>query len=121
MKTEINREKLFRMVSVGVVDEPINQAYDIISTTVYEQSTKDLAFHIGGKYAISQVEPNDFRNAAKEIGIGERIAMRRFSDMSSNFRPALSRAAQELSDAGYRAAKEMENRILQNGGISFMQ
>ena len=32
MKTEINREKLFRMVSVGVVDEPINQAYDIIST-----------------------------------------------------------------------------------------
>ena len=32
MKAEINREKLFRMVSVGVVDEPINQAYDIIST-----------------------------------------------------------------------------------------
>lgn len=28
----MNREKLFRMVSVGVVDEPVNQAYDIIST-----------------------------------------------------------------------------------------
>ena len=26
------REKLFRMVSVGVVDEPVNQAYDVIST-----------------------------------------------------------------------------------------
>ncbi len=26
------REKVFRMVSVGVVDEPINQAYDVIST-----------------------------------------------------------------------------------------
>ncbi len=26
------RAKLFRMVSVGVVDEPINQAYDVIST-----------------------------------------------------------------------------------------
>ena len=69
--------------------------------------------------AISQIEPDDFRNAAKEIGIGERIAMKRFTDMSSNFRPALSKAEQELSDAGYRAAKEMENRILQNGGISF--
>ena len=32
MKDRINREKLFRMVSVGVVDEPVNQAYDIIST-----------------------------------------------------------------------------------------
>ena len=27
-----SREKLFRMVSVGVVDEPVNQAYDVIST-----------------------------------------------------------------------------------------
>ena len=26
------REKLFRMVSVGVIDEPVNQAYDVIST-----------------------------------------------------------------------------------------
>lgn len=32
MKMGMNREKLFRMVSVGVVDEPINQAYDFIST-----------------------------------------------------------------------------------------
>ena len=29
---KISREKLFRMVSVGVVDEPVNQAYDVIST-----------------------------------------------------------------------------------------
>ena len=28
-----SREKLFRMVSVGVVDEPVNQAYDVISTS----------------------------------------------------------------------------------------
>lgn len=35
MKRELHpfsREKLFRMVSVGVVDEPVNQAYDVIST-----------------------------------------------------------------------------------------
>lgn len=31
-KKPFSREKLFRMVSVGVVDEPVNQAYDIIST-----------------------------------------------------------------------------------------
>ena len=28
----VTRARLFRMVSVGVVDEPVNQAYDIIST-----------------------------------------------------------------------------------------
>ena len=26
------RKKLFRMVSVGVIDEPINQMYDILTT-----------------------------------------------------------------------------------------
>lgn len=31
-KNEILRQKLFRMVSVGVVDEPLNKAYDVIST-----------------------------------------------------------------------------------------
>jgi voltage-gated potassium channel len=31
-KNEILRQKLFRMVSVGVVDEPLNRAYDVIST-----------------------------------------------------------------------------------------
>lgn len=33
MKYNSTREKLFRMVSVGVIDEPVNQAYDIISTS----------------------------------------------------------------------------------------
>ena len=32
-QTGLNREKLFRMVSVGVIDEPVNQAYDVISTS----------------------------------------------------------------------------------------
>lgn len=32
MKNGYTREKLFRMVSVGVIDEPVNQAYDVIST-----------------------------------------------------------------------------------------
>ena len=32
MEKNKTREKLFRMVSVGVIDEPVNQAYDIIST-----------------------------------------------------------------------------------------
>ena len=32
MTKNTTREKLFRMVSVGVIDEPVNQAYDIIST-----------------------------------------------------------------------------------------
>lgn len=33
MKKDKTREKLFRMVSVGVIDEPVNQAYDVISTS----------------------------------------------------------------------------------------
>ena len=32
VKINKGKDKLFRMISVGVVDEPLNQAYDIIST-----------------------------------------------------------------------------------------
>lgn len=93
-------------------------AYDIISTTVYEQSTRDMAFRIGGAQSIDDITADSFRAAAKEVGLGERMAMRRFENLLSRFRPALSQSAKELADAGFPKAFDMEARILRSGGIA---
>ena len=92
-------------------------AYDLVSTVVYEQSTRDMAFSIAGIYSIDEINAEVFRKAAKTVGLGERIAMKRFSDMCGRFVTALSVSADKLTKEGYGNASEMKRRILENGGI----
>ena len=92
-------------------------AYDLVSTVVYEQSTRDMAFSIAGVYSIDDMNAEVFHKAAKIIGLGERIAMKRFTDMCGRFRTALSISADTLTEEGYENVSEMKRRILENGGI----
>lgn len=92
-------------------------AYDLVSTVVYEQSTRNMAFRIAGVCSIDEINAEVFRKAAKNIGLGERIAMKRFSDMCGRFSAALSLSADRLTEEGYENASEMKRRILANGGI----
>ena len=93
-------------------------AYDIVSTVIYEQSTRDMAFRIGGAQTIDEITAESFRAAAREVGLGERMAMRRFDNIREQFVPALRQSALELVSAGYPKAFEMEKRILSSGGIA---
>lgn len=93
-------------------------AYDIVSTTVYEQSTREMAFRIGGARSIDDITADSFRTAAREVGLGERMAIRRYELMSKQFRTALRQSTEELVSAGYSKAAEIEERILQSGGIA---
>lgn len=92
-------------------------AYDIVSTVIYEQSTRDMAFSIGGALSLDDLTRDSFREAAREVGLGERMAMRRFDAMASRFRAALHGAAEDLQADGYPKAAEIEERILQTAGI----
>jgi len=92
-------------------------AYDIVSTVVYEQSTRDMAFSVGGVRSIDDVDEDAFRRAAKEVGLGERIAMTRYAQMCSRFSEALSSGAEALAEEGYDHVFEMKERILNSGGI----
>ncbi len=91
--------------------------YDMISTVIYEQSTRDMAFSIGGTFSIDALTRDSFREAAGEAGLGERMALHRFDGMAARFRPALHKAAGQLIREGYRKAGEIEQRILQTAGI----
>ena len=92
-------------------------AYDIISTTVYPQSTRDMAFYIGGTLSLDDIEKDAFYLAAKEAGLSEHMAMQRFDRLCGQFRKALHESAQALAKSGYLKACELEERILETGGI----
>lgn len=92
-------------------------AYDIISTVVYDQSTRDMAFGIGGVHSLDEITLDSFRSAAHEVGIGERMAMQRLEKLCDSFAQALTQAADELADAGYTEALKIKERILQAGGV----
>ena len=68
-------------------------AYDMVSTTVYESCTREMA-------------------------LGKRFAVGRYHYICNHFREALRDAAAELSEAGFSKAKEMEDRILRAGGYA---
>ena len=93
-------------------------AYDLLSTTIYDMSTENMAFSIGGDLAISDITRDSFVRAAEEAGIGKTIAMKRFDRLAGAFEKALTDSSAELSEKGFANAGELKDRILETGGIS---
>lgn len=91
-------------------------AYDIVSTTVYPGSSREMSLFIGGKNSIGQIRRADFAQAAEEAGLGTAAAMRRFDRLAQGFGKALDAAADALRDEGFPAAKSIHDRILATSG-----
>ena len=91
-------------------------AYDIVSTVVYEQCTREMAFAIGGERSLDAISQSVFRRAAQQVGIGERIAIEHFESMKNKFVPALDESAAILSENGYANAEQLKTRILRSRG-----
>jgi len=87
-------------------------AYDIVSTMIYEESTEQMAMAIDGELDIRKITKESFRAEARHIGLGERIAMRRFEQMQNSFERALAQAKEEIQDAGYPGVEEIYEKIL---------
>ncbi|MBR2765183.1 MAG: type II toxin-antitoxin system HipA family toxin [Blautia sp.] len=92
-------------------------AYDIVSTCVYENSSRDMAFSIGGEYELDKISRASFEASTAATGLGSRIAMARFDDLCARFLPALERAGEELTAQGFRSIPSIKARILEGGGI----
>lgn len=96
-------------------------AYDMVSTAIYESSTKEMALSVGGVYLLDRIERRHFEKEAQNAGLGVKLAMKRFDDMASGFEKALSRAAAFLTEQGFASAEEIQKRILQKGGIRYLR
>lgn len=92
-------------------------AYDIVSTIVYKNSTENMALSIDGKYNINDISRESFEKAAVQIGIGAKMAMRRFDAMVNGFIDALKAAKEELRVQGIDQVEQISEKILEKGGI----
>ena len=93
-------------------------AYDMVSTAVYENQTREMAMNIGGLYELSSISRASFAAAASEAGFSRRIALQHFDRMAEALVPALESAAGEIEAVGIKHAAEIKDRILQKGGIA---
>ena len=93
-------------------------AYDIVSTAVYEGQIRQLAFRIGDALTLDDINEEDFRKAAKETGLGERMAMKHYEDMKNRLPGALASCADRLAEEGYEGVYEIKDRILKYGSLS---
>lgn len=56
-------------------------AYDIVSTIIYKSSTEKMALRIVGICNINEITRTSFEKAASQVGIGSKMAMKRFDAM----------------------------------------
>ena len=92
--------------------------YDVVSTTVYSGSTRRLSMRLGNATTLDAVSEDSFRKAAHEIGIGEKLAMKRLAAMVEKFEAALHTTAEELAAQGFFNAVQLRDQILLTGGYS---
>ena len=91
-------------------------AYDIVCTTMYPGSNRNMAIGIGGERLIDRINENHFIDAAAEAGLGKKMAISRFEKLISGFENAILDSCAELSDMGYKESITIGNQILHTGG-----
>ncbi len=91
-------------------------AYDIVSTCVYESSTRDMAICFGEKCALDDITRADLQEAASMAGIGVKMAMSRFDQLADQFERSLEEAAGWLENEGFFNVRSLQQRILTHGG-----
>lgn len=96
-------------------------AYDIVSTMIYESSTENMALSIDGIYRINDITRESFEKEAVHVGLGSKMAMKRFDAMVRDFPDALRASADELSQQGFDKTEEFCERILRTGGIRIVR
>lgn len=88
--------------------------YDVISTKIYETSTNEMSLSINGKLNIKTITREDFELEAKSLGLGTKIAMKIFDDVSDKIKNALNESIDELTKSGFIEAKNLADRIIQH-------
>ena len=93
-------------------------AYDLLAAAIYP-TTRKFSFRIGGAATVAAVTEASFEAAAREAGLGVRMAMQRYHRMVEAFVPALRAASEVMQKEGFSEAAEIAEQILQTGGIAF--
>lgn len=93
-------------------------AYDLVSTTVYKQGTRNMSLYIANECLIDNMTKATIIRSARDISMGSKLAERAFDSMASNFIKALHQSVEELEKQGFTNAEHIAEMILQSGGIA---
>ncbi len=91
-------------------------AYDIISTAVYESSTRDMAMAVAGRYSLDEITRASFEEEAGRVGLGLKMAMDHFDALADNFEASLSDATNRMREEGLSGTQKIKEQILAKGG-----
>lgn len=86
-------------------------AYDIVSTKIYNSSTDEMSLSINGKLNRSAITKEDFEAEAVHCGLGSKLAMKIFDQMSLEFPSALEESACELMKLGFTEVQAVYEKI----------
>lgn len=89
-------------------------AYDMISTVIYEESTRDMSLYIGGEKSLDRIDTGCFERAASEAGIGIKYAIKRYDRLRMSIKKALEDSKKDLIDRGYHIAEQIYDRIIRD-------
>ena len=78
-------------------------AYDIVSTRIYG-TTNEMSFYVGGELDITKINRDTFIQAADEVGLGRKLAMKNFDLLSDKMEACIDAAAYELNQMGFQDA-----------------
>jgi len=105
--------KNFSLMYNQNIEQPLlAPAYDLISTAIYEGSTRKLSMRIGDATDLDQVCKESFRLAAKEIKLNERLAMACYERMMDLVPAALEKCADQICELGFEQAGVIKDKIL---------
>ena len=88
-------------------------AYDIISTVLYDTHSSEMAFSVGGEIRWPGIDHACFERACDEAGLNKGFFMGRLRQMETDFRGALSEAAEAMHDEGFGEAIGLAKRIME--------
>ena len=115
--TDAHLKNFSLLYDPGIRSLRLAPAYDILSTAIYEQSTRDMAFSIGGACSLDDISRDSFIKAAEENRLGRKLAVDRFDRICRQFRDALEYSARIMAAGGFVNAPKLADRILECGGI----
>ena len=85
--------------------------YDIVSTSVYEGTTRELSFFIGSENRLDHITRSNFAEAAREAGIRVKLALERYDRLQEKFPEALSLSSAQLAGEGIINADKLRRNI----------
>ena len=117
MEEKVFNSQRTRIFFEGLLPEGFTRRY--VAEWMHVDENDYISILAGlGKVCLGEITRDSFEKAASQIGLGTKMAMKRFDTMVTGFASAMNRAKEELKAQGFEQVEQICEKIMQKGGIS---